>query len=39
MMNMNSQISMFSMLDEYETPQIPIEEQKKGVKGWVIDIS
>lgn len=34
-----NQISMFSLLDEYETPMIPIEEQKKGVKGWIIDIS
>jgi hypothetical protein len=36
---MNSQISMFQMLDEYETPQIPLDEQKMGGKGWIIDIS
>ena len=33
------QISMFSILDEYETPFIPVEEQKKGVKGWIINFS
>jgi len=31
---MNSeQISIFSLIDEYETPIIPPEEQKKGMKG------
>ena len=33
-MTMNSeQISIFSLIDEYETPIIPPEEQKKGMKG------
>ena len=31
------QISIFDMLDQYETPEIPPEEQKKGVKGWIIE--
>ena len=31
------QISMFAMLDEYETPEIPLEEQKAGMKGWIIE--
>ncbi len=33
------QLSMFELLDQYETPTIPIEEQKKGVKGWIIELS
>lgn len=33
------QLSMFELLDQYETPTIPIEEQKKGVKGWIIQLS
>lgn len=33
------QISMFQMLDEYETQQIPPDKQKKGMKGWIIEIS
>ncbi len=33
------QISMFEILDQYETPTIPIEEQKKGVNGWIIELS
>lgn len=33
------QVSMFQMLDEYETPQIPLDEQKKGMRGWIIEIS
>ena len=36
---MTQQISMFEMLGETETPLIPFEEQKKGRKGWIIDIS
>lgn len=36
---MTGQISMFDMLDEYETPEIPPEEQKKGMKGWIIECS
>lgn len=34
-----NQISIFSILDEYETPQIPPEEQRKGMRGWIIEIS
>ena len=36
---MNEQISMFELLGETETPLIPFEEQKKGRKGWIIEIS
>ena len=36
---MNEQISMFEMLNQYETPEIPIEEQKRGAKGWIIELS
>ena len=36
---MDEQISMFEMLGEDETPEIPFEEQKKGRKGWLIEIS
>ena len=36
---MIGQISMFEMLDQYETPLIPVEEQKKGVRGWVVELS
>ena len=36
---MNEQISMFELLGETETPKIPFEEQKKGRKGWIIEIS
>ena len=38
-MAMEIQISIFDMLDQYETPEIPPKEQKKGVKGWVIEWS
>lgn len=38
-MAQNEQISMFQMLDTYETPEIPPEEQKKGMKGWIIERS
>lgn len=34
-----NQISIFSILDEYETPQIPLEEQREGARGWIIEIS
>jgi len=34
---MNDQISMFELLGMDETPEIPVEQQKKGVKGWVIE--
>lgn len=37
--NITGQISMFEMLNEYETPVIPPEEQKKGTKGWIIECS
>ena len=33
---MEMQISMFDMLDQYETPEIPPEMQKEGTKGWII---
>ncbi len=36
---MNIQISMFEMLDQYETPEIPINEQKRGTKGWIIELT
>ena len=36
---MNEQISFFELLGEAETPLIPFEEQKKGRKGWIIEIS
>ena len=32
------QVSMFEMLGMDETPEIPPEQQKKGTKGWVIEI-
>ena len=35
---MDGQISMFELLDMDETPTIPFEEQKRGMKGWVIEI-
>lgn len=34
---MEEQISVFSMLDEYETPFMPRSEMKKDVKAWVIE--
>ena len=37
-MDQMTQISIFELMDEYETPEIPLKEQKKGVKGWVIQI-
>lgn len=33
------QTSMFELLNEYETPMLPIEKQKCGVKGWIIEVS
>ena len=36
---MNIQISMFEMLDQYETPEIPINEQRRGTKGWIIELT
>ena len=35
---MNEQVSMFEMLEMDETPTIPFEQQKRGMKGWVIQI-
>ena len=35
---MNDQISMFELMDMDETPTIPFEQQKRGMKGWVIEI-
>ena len=32
------QMSIFDLLG-LKTPEIPIEDQKKGVRGWIIDIS
>ena len=31
------QVSMFTMVEEYETEQIPPEERKEGVKAWTIE--
>ena len=36
---MEEQISLFELMGEPETPTIPPEKQKKGEKGWIIDIS
>jgi len=36
---MNNQISMFELLGLDDTPEIPVDRQKKGVKGWVIEIA
>ena len=33
------QLSIWSMLDEYEIPLMPPEQQKKGAVGWVIEFS
>lgn len=33
------QLDLFDMIGDPVTPEIPPEEQKKGVKGWIIDIS
>ena len=33
----NGQISIFGMLQEYETPLIPPEKQKQGMKGWIAE--
>lgn len=38
MKELPGQLSMFIMLGEDETPVIPFEQQKKGMKGWVIEI-
>ena len=35
----SEQIDFFNMLGDPETPLIPFDEQKKGRKGWVIEIS
>lgn len=36
---MDEQLSFFDVLDMSETPLIPFEEQKKGRRGWIIEIS
>lgn len=36
---MDNQISFFEMLGMDETPEIPFEQQKKGMKGWVIRVA
>lgn len=36
---MYGQISMFELLGMTETPEIPLAEQKKGRRGWIIEIS
>lgn len=36
---MRGQISMFEMLGVDETPVIPFDQQKRGMKGWVIEIN
>lgn len=36
---MTEQLSLFQLLDEWDTPLIPPERQKKGVKGWIIECS
>ena len=36
---MDEQMNMFQLLGMGETPEIPFEQQKKGRKGWVIEIS
>lgn len=36
---MDGQVSMFEMLDMDDTPTIPFEQQKRGMKGWVIQIN
>ena len=36
---MIDQVSIFEMLDEYETAELLPEEQKKGKTGWIIQFS
>lgn len=36
---MNEQISMFALLDEWETPLMQPEEMKEGVTAWVIEMA
>ena len=31
------QVSMFTLVEQYETPQLPPEERKKDVKAWTIE--
>lgn len=33
------QISIFEMMGDVKTPVIPFEQQKKGRRGWILDIS
>ena len=39
LVSMGEQLDMFTMLGMDKTPMIPFEEQKKGRKGWIIEIS
>lgn len=36
-MTADAQISVFSLLDEYETEHLPVEERHKGGHAWVIE--
>lgn len=36
---MHTQISMFELMDEYETPQLPPAKQKAGTIAWIIEFS
>lgn len=36
---MDKQISIFELLGEEETPLIPLEQQKKGKRGWIIEVT
>lgn len=38
MKQLSGQMNIFELLGENETPVIPFEEQKKGMKGWCIRI-
>lgn len=38
MKQLEGQMNMFEMLGEDLTPEIPFEEQKRGMKGWVIEL-
>ena len=36
---MTEQITIFDLIGRPETPEIPFDEQKKGRKGWIIEIT
>lgn len=38
MKQLDGQLSIFELMDLDETPVIPFEQQKRGMKGWVIEI-